>query len=315
MPADRKRATNDRSNVRMRVATFLPVRETQNVRLALSGSAQVLSVDSWSVLESTIKSKPISVVVFDPATDGVMNHEAGARLLQRYPSLPFVAYVSLSRAAVRAVMRLTKYGLEEVVLVSIDDTPELLKGVVQRAARAPLICEFLTLMGSELALLPPPISQAVQHLFHQPHQYASAQDVAFASGSTVSCLYRRFHSTRLGSPKRVFVAARVLRGYVYLTDGFSVRDAGLKSGYRHGRTFAEHTASIFGFGPSRLRRGSSSAQVLQGLHKWLTAEGSPTNCTDYDTRDADFAAACEDNHFTESERFRDRSPSPRIPTR
>lgn len=223
-----------------------------------------------------------------------MNVDAAARLLQRYPSIPFVAYVPLSRAAVRAIAHLAKRGLEEVVLVDVDDNPTVLRDLVIRAGYTPLITTFLQMIGPELALLPAAISQSVEHLFHQPHRYTSAQDLALASGSTLSALYRSFRSARLCSPKRSLIAARVLRGYVYLTEaGFSVREAATKTGYRHTRIFADHTAIVFGIRPSQLRQGNPQTQVLDRVRCWLVIDDAATAQIESEPTDICRVLACE----------------------
>lgn len=257
------------------VATFLPARETHSVRQALSGSDHILPASSWQDLEFLITSEPIDIVLFDPEADGVMNLDAVTDLIRRYPSLPFVAYVALTRPAFRAVAQLSKQGLEDVVLVRLDDNPPVLRELVRRAGCAPLVMEFLQLIRPELDALPPPISRCVEHLFHQPHRFASAQDLALASGSTLSCLYRSFRCARLYSPKRSLIAARVLRGYAYLTQrdfAFSVREAAAKCGYRHTRIFADHTAEVLGSTPSRLRNGNPHPDVLEAVRAWLVSD-------------------------------------------
>src|SRR5205814_8251877 len=87
-----------------------------HVMHVLADELALLLASSWQELESFIRLKPVSVVVLDPAADGIMNVGAVASLLKRYPSLPLIAYVTLHAPQFSAVAQLGRLGSKEVVL-------------------------------------------------------------------------------------------------------------------------------------------------------------------------------------------------------
>jgi methylphosphotriester-DNA--protein-cysteine methyltransferase len=85
-------------------------------------------------------------------------------------------------------------------------------------------------------------------------------------------LYRSFQDARLAPPRKMVVAARMLRAYVHLSDpGQSVRGVSIKLAYRNSRTLAEHMHEVFGLNPSRLRVFLSEDQVVARLLEWATS--------------------------------------------
>jgi AraC-like DNA-binding protein len=257
------------------VAILLPDRQTLQVRQALSDLDEILIAHSWMTLESIIRTKPVSMVLFDPSAGGMMNVASAVRLLQAYPSLPFIAYVLVDGASLHAVAELSKAGLEDVVLVRVDDSLTELREKIERFRTNPLTGEFVTRLRPLLATFPNGIEYAVEHLFKYPERYPGVHELAVRSGVTVSCLYRSFEAASLASPKKFLTAARVLRGYYYLMQPtFSVKDIALKAGYRKTRVFAQHVAEVFGVGPSSLRTSSQTPDALEPLMKWLGCSGT-----------------------------------------
>jgi AraC-like DNA-binding protein len=120
--------------------------------------------------------------------------------------------------------------------------------------------------------LPAPLVDVLKDTLHQPHQYASAEDVAASANVTLSALYRSFRHARLNSPKSFVVGARVFRGYVYLRDaGFSIGDVAMKLGYTHPRIFAHHIECVLGDSPSKVRRSLDDGDAVSRIVSWLSS--------------------------------------------
>jgi len=99
--------------------------------------------------------------------------------------------------------------------------------------------------------------------------YLSAHHLAVTSKVPISRLYRAFQSVDLASPKRVLVAAKLLRGYTYLRDpGNSVQGVSLKLGYRKSRIFADQAHEVFGLNPSRLTAYITEDSAVTRLLEW-----------------------------------------------
>ena len=254
----------------MSVAAFLPTRLATHVKHVFADEPELLLASSWQELESFIRRKPVSVVILDPAADGIMNVGAVAGLLKRYPSLPLIAYVTLHAPQFNAVAQLGRLGLKEVVLHRFDDAPDGFRERVERVEGNALTHDVIEALRTRLAQLPRQLAVTVENLFDAPHRYTSALDLAMEAGVAIVSVYRNLDAAQLGSPKRLLIAAKVLRGFAYLRDpGYSVLDVSIKLGYKTARIFSQHWVSVFGHTPARVRTRLTDAAAIEGVMKWL----------------------------------------------
>jgi len=261
------------------VAAFLPTRLLAHVKHVFADEPELLVASSWEELESLIRRKPVSVVILDPSADGIMNVSAVAGLLKRYPSLPLIAYVTLHAPASNAVAQLGRLGLEDVVLNRFDDAPERFRERVEQVQGNALTHTVITALTDRLGLLPRQLSVTIENLFDQPHRYASALDLAMEAGIAIVSVYRNLDAAQLGSPKRLLVAAKVLRGFGYLRDpGYSVLDVSIKLGYKTARIFSQHWVSVFGVTPARVRTRLTDEAAIESVLRWL---GTPDEDSDF----------------------------------
>jgi AraC-like DNA-binding protein len=254
------------------VAAFLPTRLLAHVKHVFAEEPELLIADNWQELESFIRRKPVSVVILDPAADGIMNVGAVAGLLKRYPSLPLIAYVTLHAPQFSAVAQLGRLGLKEVVLHRFDDEPEGFKERVERLEGNALTHDVIEALRARLSQIPRQLTVTIENLFEQPHRYTSAFDLAMEAGIAIVSVYRNLDSARLGSPKRLLIAAKVLRGFGYLRDpGYSVLDVSIKLGYKTARIFSQHWVSVFGETPARVRTRLTDEAAIAAVLEWLRA--------------------------------------------
>jgi AraC-like DNA-binding protein len=256
------------------VAAFLPTRLLTHVKHVFADEPDLLVASSWEELESLIRRKPVSVVILDPSADGIMNVSAVAGLLKRYPSLPLIAYVTLHAPAFNAVAQLGRLGLEDVVLNRFDDAPERFRERVEQVQGNALTHSVLEAITDRLGQLPRQLSVTIENLFDQPHRYTSALDLAMEAGIAIVSVYRNLDAAQLGSPKRLLVAAKVLRGFGYLRDpGYSVLDVSIKLGYKTARIFSQHWVSVFGVTPARVRTRLTDEAAIESVLRWLGTPG------------------------------------------
>jgi AraC-like DNA-binding protein len=256
------------------VAAFLPARLLTHVKHVFADEPELLVASSWQELESFIRRKPVSVVILDPSADGLMNVTAVAGLLKRYPSLPLIAYVTLNAPAFNAVAQLGRMGLEDVVLHHFDDAPERFRERVEQVEGNALTHSVIEALGDRLRQLPRRLSVTVENLFDQPHRYTSALDLGMEAGVAIVSVYRNLDTAQLGSPKRLLIAAKVLRGFGYLRDpGYSVLDVSMKLGYKTARIFSQHWVSVFGVTPARVRTRLTDEAAIEHVLHWLKAPG------------------------------------------
>ena len=258
----------------MSVAAFLPARLLTHVKHVFADEPELLVASSWQELESFIRRKPVSVVILDPSADGIMNISAVAGLLKRYPSLPLIAYVTLNAPAFNAVAQLGRMGLEDVVLHHFDDAPERFRERVEQVEGNALTHSVIQAITDRLKQLPRQLSVTVENLFDQPHRYMSALDLGMEAGIAIVSVYRNLDTAQLGSPKRLVIAAKVLRGFGYLRDpGYSVLDVSIKLGYKSARIFSQHWVSVFGVTPARVRTRLTDEAAIESVLRWLGAPG------------------------------------------
>jgi AraC-like DNA-binding protein len=254
----------------MTVATFLSPADAARLRGALAGTHEIISADSFATLDAIIRGAPITVVVLDPTIDSRIGVPAAEKLIGRYSSLPFLAFVHVNAESMTAVARLARAGLYDVVVMDSADALNRLKEKIDTASFSPLTGIFLGALQPELEKLPPNIAQTVRSLFQAPDKYVVAKDIAAASSVTMTCLYRTFQTAEVSRPKKFLMAARLLRGYKFLLDqSCSVELVAAKTGYANARAFSRHTRMVFGVSPSALRRSLRHDDVINDLHGWL----------------------------------------------
>lgn len=261
----------------------MPTRQATQIRAAMDIHDQVCVADSWERLEALVRVEPLSVVVFNPAADGTMDAMRASRLIRKYASIPFVAYVPVEPAFVRGIAHMSNDGLQDVVVYRSDDSPSPFHKTLERASLLPQVALLVGKLEPWFRQLPISLVDVLVDDLHQPHKYASAEDVAAAANMTLSALYRSFRSARLNSPKNFVVGARAFRGYVYLRDiSFSVRDVAVKLGYTHPRIFAHHIESVLGECPSRLRHSLNDAEATSRIVSWLGSSPAGGGSPPYD---------------------------------
>jgi AraC-like DNA-binding protein len=255
------------------VAAFLPPRLLTHLKHVFADEPELLVASSWQELESFIRRKPVSVVILDPSADGTLNVGAVAGLLKRYPSLPLIGYVTLHAPAFKAIAQLGRLGLEDVVLHRFDDAPERFLERVEQVQGNSLTHRVIEELHDSLRQLPRQLYAKIENMFDQPHRYSSALDLA-GDGVAIVGIYRNLDAAGLGSPKRLLIAAKVLRGFGYLRDpGYSVLDVSIKLGYKTARIFSHHWVSVFGVTPARVRRRLTDEAAVEHVLRWIRAAG------------------------------------------
>lgn len=255
----------------MTILALLPPKLLRHLEFVIGGEREVVVSRSWPHLIEMVENHPIGIVVVDPSTAGAGSFAEFQQLFNAYPSLPVLAYVPLTPAAFRAVAELSKVGLEEVILYSHEDSAERLRSILDRVRASPLTGQMLQGLRPKLDLLPLVLTKSIEEMFEEPHRYVSAHDLAVKARLPVSRLYRSFHSVELASPKKVLIAAKLLRGFTYFSDpGHSVRGVSRRLGYRKSRIFADQSNEVFGMNPSRLRTHVSGDTVVRRLIEWCT---------------------------------------------
>ncbi len=256
------------------VASHLPSTLRVPLRNALGEEHRIAEAVNWTDI---VRRRPVDLVVADPAADGGINVTAVSQMIEQFPRTPVIVYTILGPNSVGAMAVLSRRGLRDVVLNRYDDSPERFHRVIERAAKKKAGQQIMVHLEDSLELLSPKIGAAIEQVFEQPQTFDSAADIASTAGVTLSTLYRSLRGAGLRSPRRILVAARVLRAHAYMREpGYSVREVAGKLGYSHPRILARHTYLALGVQPRHLRRRMSDESVVGRLVEWI-----------YDTNAAD----------------------------
>lgn len=253
----------------MTLAAFLPKSAAEHVESALP-SEEILFGRSWKELDAIIGQPLVTVAMIDPGADGTPNKSAVINLMARHPAVSFMAYVSLTNSNLKATADLSRHGLASAILHPLGDSLNRFWSILDHLSANPIVRGFLGTIEPALGRLPHPTVRAVQDLFERPHRYQAAADLALQSGMTVREVYRDFESAKLGTPKKLVTAAKVLRGFGYVKRSrFTVSEITRKIGFSNPRVFGEHTRAIFGCRPSELRADWDIDEIVRQVLEWF----------------------------------------------
>lgn len=257
----------------MTVLAYLPALLLRHIQFVLGPDQPPIVARTWEEIESHLQNHPISAAIIDPSADPGGKAIEVQQLMLRYPSLSVIAYVPLTPQAFETVTQLAKSGLSHVMLYSHDDEGRRLLALIDQVSNSPLTLRVVEQIRPRLVMLPLRLAKTIEDLFARPHRYPNAQDIATQSTIPIVRVYRAFHEAGFSTPKKVFVAAKMLRAYSYLGDpAHSVNAVAKKLGYRHTRIFADHSAELFGLNPSRIHAYMTEQQVVEQILKWIILE-------------------------------------------
>ena len=254
----------------MSILAYLPPRLLRHLQFILGSDEPPLAAKDWDDIGDLLQSHPVGVAVIDPSGEPVGKAVELEQLMAAYPSLPVIAYVPLTPQAFSTITQLAHTGLKHVVLYSHDDGAQRFLALIDEVSTSPITQRVIDQLGPRLVMLPLRLAKTFENMFAEPHRYPNAQDLATRSTIPLVRVYRAFHEAGLATPKKVFIAAKMLKAYAYLGDpAHSVSAVSMKLGYRHTRIFADHSTELFGLNPSRLHTYMSEAQVVERILDWI----------------------------------------------
>jgi len=258
----------------MTVAALLPPRLFRHLEFVL-GRERPLVAESWEELEALIQASPVSVAIVDPSMDEAGGIGRIQAILIDYPSIQVIAYVSVTATAFRAIAELSRAGLKHVIMYSVDDSPERFMAMLDTVRASPLTLRLLAAFRPSLSKLPISLKRAVEDMFAEPQQYGNAADIAAKANVPIVRLYRALRSAGVASPKKLLVAAKLLRAYGDLGDpGHSIRRVSMRLGWKYTRVLFDHTFDVFGMSPARVRGQMTDDEVVARLMEWMSTDES-----------------------------------------
>jgi AraC-like DNA-binding protein len=253
----------------MRLAALLPSCCKSEIAVVLAGHTLV-EVDSWADVTALAGDGFIAGVLADPTVDRARGVQDAAEFLRSHTRTPTIGFFSLSASNLRSALLLARQGLWEAYTYPLGVKREMLKRVVDSLASPPCLSRFLALVEPSFGELPPLTASVVQDVFNRPHRYGSTLDLVTECRASVRQLYRNLAAANLSSPKKLLMAAKVLRGIHYVCDmDLSVQGTSEKLGYTNAQAFARHTTEVLGLPPSKLRAHGCADDTAFEVVEWL----------------------------------------------
>ncbi len=244
------------------ILAYLPTRLLRHLQFVVGSGRAPLIAQTWSEINDLLQVHPVSVAIIDPSGMAMELEQ----LTVAYPSLPVIAYVPLTTQSFTTITQLAQTGLQHVVLYSHDDDSPRFLSLIDQVKMSPLTVRVIYALRPKLTMLPLRLAKAVENLFEEPHRYPNAQDLATESTIRLVRVHRAFREVGLATPKKIFIAAKMLKAYSYLGDpAHSVNAVSKKLGYRHTRILSDHSNELFGLNPSRLHTYMTEDQVVEKI--------------------------------------------------
>lgn len=253
----------------MDVLAYLPRQLLSHLKIALGPHHTLITAGRWEELRATVLERAADVLVVDPLVDGTARVDVIEEIHRQFPSLPFVIYTTLSGQSMRALHHLGRIGLEHIVLNRFDDELRRFRELLERVPAQALGDRMLRSLEPELSRLSVPMVRAIEMLFRAPSRFRNTQDLSAAAGTILRTLYRQLDVAGIPSPRRLVVAARLLRAYALLRDpGRQIKDVAARVGYHSQYQLTQHMRTLTGCTPRTVRAYIEPEQFV-----WLLAEG------------------------------------------
>jgi AraC-like DNA-binding protein len=201
----------------------------------------------------------------DPCAEGPPRTTEVRSLLERFPSVAMILYTSLSPAALRATMDLSRHGAQQALLHRYDDTPAAFLAILERQPGFRLAHDFMAEIAVPLAQLTPSLQSGMEQMIRSPHRFLTVPDLAVASELSVRQVYRQLEDAGFAAPRTLLVGAKLLRAYSYMMEpGNSLVDIAAKVGFTQTQ-LRRATARFIGCTPQRVRARVTVSTFLPGV--------------------------------------------------
>lgn len=205
----------------MNILSCVPAESLERLRAVCGGAHNVFAALDWEDVSGSMKRHPVDVIVVDPRFGGSASPTVAPilELRRSYPSTPFVMYTALDAQALPAIITLGRAGIQQLIILNVDDEPKQLCAIFERQPGAGLSDALFAALAPQLAQLPPDVAAAVERAIHTPSAFDSVPDLAAAAKVSRRTIYRECERAALASPRELLAASRALRAYALLRDG------------------------------------------------------------------------------------------------
>lgn len=205
----------------MNILACIPAGPLARLRAVCSGAHRVHAALDWEDVAGAMTRHPVDVIVVDPrfGSPSELTVAPVLELRRIYSSTPFVVYTALDAETLPGIVSLGRAGINQLVLVDVDDEPQHLCAILERQPGAQLSNVLSAALASHLAKLPPDVAAAVERVIHTPSAFDSVPALAAAAKVSRRTIYRECERASLASPRELIAASRALRAYALLREG------------------------------------------------------------------------------------------------
>lgn len=262
----------------MFVASLVSGQMNERLALALAGYHALHTTSSWSELENVALSGGNDIIVIDPCFDRAAASET--KCVQRIrtvatmrPEVRIVLYLPVTMSAMRTLVATRgERAVSAVVILGVDDAPELLRRNLEGAVCEVLGEQILELSDCLLASLPTTTAQAVRRLFRYPESFSSVKEVAACAHVSRRSLDRQLARWHFTTAAVLLRAAHVVASYERLCESqWPAKKVAADLGYKRYDTFYHDVRSLTGVTPSQLRAALSKTAFVSRITSRLTS--------------------------------------------
>jgi hypothetical protein len=230
---------------------------------------QLSVATTWQELESVMEATCTNLVIIDPTANGPGTMESADALIRQFPYVTFWLFSTRCPEDIRAAMQLFRAGVRDFFLEGTNELGTSIRARLSDSSPERLACEFLDDIRPVLIRLPNRLRQTIEDLFRHPERFGAASDLCNSALTPMSSLYRACTRGGLASPKKLLIAAKVLRGFAQLENPrASIRTVARGLGYCGGRGFGDHSVVATSYSPTELR-GVSERELIPRLAKFV----------------------------------------------
>lgn len=230
---------------------------------AAFGSARARGTEPAEVRALVEALGTCAAVLFDLQTVGWLGMPYFDRLRARRRTAALILYLPPGGGTARAAFQLARCGIDGVCVQNEDDTPALLRRVVDDA-RARAAADHLSAHLADLA--PGFGSQAWATVLARVPELRTAADVAAVLGTTPQRLRTTLREAGLPCTRRFLAWCRLLSASALLEDSARTTEAvGLAVSYASGPAFRNACQYLAGVQPREIRRRGGAAFVIERL--------------------------------------------------
>lgn len=266
----------------MNILACVPPEPLARLRSLCDGAHCVHAALDWEDVAGAMKRHPVDVIVVDPrfGSPAEITIAPVIELRRIYSSTPFVIYAELDAETIPAIVALGKAGIEQLVIVDVDDEPKHLCAIFERQPGAQLSNVLSAALATKLATLPAEVAAAIERVIHTPSAFDSVPDLAAAAKVSRRTIYRECERAELASPRELIAASRALRAYSLLREGnMAIEDVAEALRFSSPHHLAKTIRWACGMTTARARARIAPDQFVRMLVERLTPTTSSSSAS------------------------------------